>query len=129
MRSLTPAILEAAYQSGTLHVVQSAPRHEWATRITLAPKVEKSGDYLAVLLHWVGDVAYGHTAMVRSALAENTLGLGILRSVFKILTPWDGPEVKSTNVLKGNFDPDSAKTQYEIVRRPGAMHADDQPFK
>ena len=56
--SLTPETLEAAYRHGTLHVVQAAPHREYSTRITLEPKVDKFGDYLSVLLHWVGNIAY-----------------------------------------------------------------------
>eukprot|EP00959_Pyramimonas_sp_CCMP1952_P190080 3976501-Pyramimonas_sp.AAC.1 len=73
-----PDSLEAAYQSGALHVAAAAPRKYYVTRITLEPEVHADGEYLGVILEWVGNRVYQRAPFVRSATAENTLGLGAL---------------------------------------------------
>eukprot|EP00959_Pyramimonas_sp_CCMP1952_P416225 8720649-Pyramimonas_sp.AAC.1 len=60
---VSPDILEAAYRSGTLHVVTAAPRKDYATRVTLEPEVDEEGENLGVLLEWVGNRAYQHDAL------------------------------------------------------------------
>ena len=114
---LSPEMLQAAYESRTLHVVTSAPRRDYATRISIQPEVETGGDYLGILLGWVGNRAYQHAALVRSAIAENSLGLGVLRSFFSIVRPWQGRHVHPVNVLKRKVHPSGAHMKSILKRR------------
>eukprot|EP00959_Pyramimonas_sp_CCMP1952_P081235 1697107-Pyramimonas_sp.AAC.1 len=52
---VSPDSLEAACQSGALHVVAAAPRKDCAIRIALEPEVRADGEYLGVILEWVGN--------------------------------------------------------------------------
>ena len=68
---------------------------------------------------------YQHAAIVRSAIAENTLGLGVLRSAFSITQPWRGPSIDCVNVLKGHVHPEFAFMQ-AVLRRRGIQLSHDQ---
>ena len=67
-------------------MITAAPKRDYSTRITLEPEVDAGGEYLGVVLGWVGNRVYQHAAIVRSAAAENTFGLGALRSVALLLS-------------------------------------------
>ena len=120
-----PDVLDVAYEKGTLHVIKAAPKRDYSTRITLEPCLPAAGEYLGVILEWVGSRAYQHTAMVRSAAAENTLGLGVLRSAFFITQTWRGPSINCENVLKGLVDPDSTFMQ-RVLEKRGIHLSEDQ---
>ena len=120
-----PEVLEVAYQRGTLHVIKAAPKMDYSTRISLEPCLPAAGEYLGVILRWVGNRAYQHTAMVRSAAAENTLGLGVLRSAFFIRRPWRGPSIDCENVLKDRVDPDSTFMK-DVLKKRGIHLSEDQ---
>ena len=115
--NMTPDKLQEVYQRGTLHVVTSAPRRDYSTRISLEPEVQAGGEYFGVLLNWVGNRVYQHNAMVRSATAENSLGLGILRSAFSIVKPWRGPDVDRVNVMKGKVHPSNEFMREVLAQR------------
>ena len=84
---VAPANLEAAYQCGALHVITAAPKRDYSTRITLEPEVDAGGEYLGVVLGWIGNRVYQHAAIFCAATAESTLGLGALRSAFPSRSP------------------------------------------
>ena len=110
--------LEEAYQRGTLHVIKAAGlKRDYSTHLTLEPPLTEGGEYLGVVLGWVGNRVYQHSAIIRSACAHNTLGLGVLRSAFYITEPWQGPSVDCVNVLKGQVDPSSPFMQTILHQR------------
>ena len=55
--------------------------------------------------------------MVRSATAEHSLGLGILRSAFSIVKPWRGPDVDRVNVMKGKVHPSNEFMREVLAQR------------
>ena len=118
-------MMQALYREGTLHVIQSAPRRDYAGYITLEPTVASHGDYLAIFLNWAGNVAFQHTAAARCAQSEKSLGLGILRPLFSIVDKWDGPTHGHRNILKGHFHPDSDAVR-KVLKRRGIRLSPDQ---
>ena len=122
----SPDILELAYERGTLHVIKAAPKRDYSTRITVEPCLPVEGEYLGVILGWVGSRAYQHFAMLRSAAADDTLGLGVLRSAFFITQPWRGPSINCQNVLKGHVAPDSPFMKGVLKRRRIHLSADQE---
>ena len=119
-------VQEVAYQKGTLHVIKAAPKRDYSTRITLEPPLELAGEYLGVVLGWVGNRVYQHTAIVLSAGAENTLGLGILRPVFHIWQAWKGKAIDTCNVLHGRVDPSSHVIKSILQKRKITLSHDQE---
>ena len=83
------------------------------------------GEYLAVILPWVGNRLFQHQAMVRSASAPQTRGLGILRFAFQILKSWTGEPTTVNNILKGKVNPQS-EAMKRILDRRGVSLSSDQ---
>ena len=77
-----------------------------------------------MVLGWVGNLVYQHAAIVRSASAPDTLGLGILRPVFDIQKPWLGAQIECDNMLRGRVHPVSVSTQAALRRREVSLSQD-----
>jgi len=118
-------LLDLAYQKGSLHVITAAPKRDYSLRITLNPDVSEVGDYLGVVLGWTGNINYQHEAIVKSASAPGSLGLGILRPVFEIRTKWLGPQIVCDNMLNGIAHPDS-ETIRDVLHRRQVVLSKDQ---
>ena len=126
-----PEFLDVAYQKGTLHVIKAAPKRDYSTRITLEPCLSASGEYLGVMLGWVGSRAYQHTAMVRSAAAEHTLGLGVLRSAYHAALARSFHQLRECIEGSGRsgfylHEGRAGETRHPPIGRPEKMHADHQ---
>ena len=55
---------------------------DFSTRIMFQPRALKTGDYLVVVLEWVGNLAFQHSALSLTDAGEAPLGLGSLRPFF-----------------------------------------------
>ena len=102
---LSEGELQSIFEKGTLHIITSGSLAEYAHRISIKPEMSAPGEYLAVILPWVGNRLFQHQAMVRSASAPQTRGLGILRFAFQILRSWTGEPTTVNNILQGKANP------------------------
>ena len=84
-------------------MIKAETKKDHSPQITLEPQLEAGGRYVGVVLKWIGDRMYQHAALVRSASAAYTVGLGVLRSAFYITKPWQGPSVDCLNVLNSSL--------------------------
>ncbi len=82
------SLAEAAstlWKEGSLHILLSAPEVMYANRMSIFPKSTDAGDFVGVLLPWVGDKIYAHEALRKAAANIDDPGLGVLRQCFTII--------------------------------------------
>ena len=125
VQPLSEGELQNIFEKGTLHIITSGSLAEYAHRISIKPDMSAPGEYLAVILPWVGNRLFQHQAMVRSASAPQTRGLGILRFAFQILKSWTGEPTTVNNILKGKVNPQS-EAMKRILDRRGVSLSSDQ---
>ena len=78
------------WEKGTLHVVSAGSLAQGSWRMSVTPPVPTAGEYVGILLQWVGDALFHYTAMQHALKATNTDGphlslaqnIGALNGIF-----------------------------------------------
>ena len=116
--------LQCIFQRGTLHVITSGGPAQNAQRFSIKPELKAAGEYVAVLLAWVGNRWFQHHAMNIAACLLQTRGLGVLLFLLVIHTRWEGTQTGLENVLRGKLDPESDHMKSMLSRRKLSLSSD-----
>ena len=58
---------QSIWRAGSLHVVRSAPKQRYAPRtVHMDPRCKEGGDYIGMMMHWVGNYFYYHQALLKA---------------------------------------------------------------
>ena len=56
---------QEAWKKGTLHIIVSAPLQSGSFRMQICPSAPEGGEYIGIVLQWVGDAVFHHAALLK----------------------------------------------------------------
>ena len=119
--------VDQTYNLGRLYIIKAAPKMDFSTRIMFEPRVLHHGEYIAVVLEWVGNMVFQHQALNRIAHGgEASLGLGILRSLFPCDREWHGAQIHCSNVFYAQVDPEGDNMRRILHQRSMQLSPDQR---